>query len=163
MLQLPIQLETAEYVDIRLLMSSGQDYIVVSHKEVKDVTDSTIWLQLTEEETLLMSNAIVESYISPASNLYVAKYVEPGLQSAATVTYIPSSQVINLIQQNPNIINQAKVNLIERYNSNQALRNDIQGELNKYSEQTIENIQAKMEEAREKAVQARQEFLYGVE
>ena len=110
-----------------------------------------------------MSNAIVESYISPASNLYVAKYVEPGLQSAATVTYIPSSQVINLIQQNPNIINQAKVNLIERYNSNQALRNDIQGELNKYSEQTIENIQAKMEEAREKAVQARQEFLYGVE
>ena len=163
MLQLPIQLETAEYVDIRLLMSSGQDYIVVSHKQVKDVTDSTIWLQLTEEETLLMSNAIVESYISPASNLYVAKYVEPGLQSAATVTYIPSSQVINLIQQNPNIINQAKVNLIERYNSNQALRNDIQGELNKYSEQTIENIQAKMEEAREKAVQARQEFLYGVE
>lgn len=163
MLQLPVQLETAEYVDIRLLMSSGQDYIVVSHKEVKDVTDSTIWLQLTEEETLLMSNAIVESYISPASNLYVAKYVEPGLQSAATVTYIPSSQVINLIQQNPNIINQAKVNLIERYNNNQALRNNIQDELNKYSEQTIENIQEKMEEAREKAVQARQEFLYGVE
>ncbi len=163
MLQLPIQLDLGEYVDIRLLMPNGQDYIVVSHKEVKDITDETIWLQMTEEEILLMSNAIVESYLSPASNLYIAKYVEPGIQDAATITYVPSAEVISLINKDANIVNQAKSTLIQRYNDNQDIRENIQTELNKYSEESLENIEAQMIEAREKAKEAREEFLYGVE
>ena len=163
MLQLPIQLDIGEYVDIRLLMSNGQDYIVVSHKEVKDITDETIWLQLTEEEILIMSNAIVESYLSPASNLYVTKYVEPGIQGAANITYVPSAQVIELIREDSNIINQAKTTLIQRYNDNQGLRGNIQDELDKYSEEATENIESQMLEEREKAREAREEFLHGVE
>ena len=108
MLQLPVQLEPGEYVDIRFLLSNGQDYIVVSHKEVIDVTEGTIWLQLSEEEILLMSNAIVETYISPATNLYVTKYVEPGMQEAATKTYTPTASVQNLIAANANIKNEAR-------------------------------------------------------
>ena len=163
MLQLPIQLDIGEYVDIRLLMSNGQDYIVVSHKEVKDITDETIWLQLTEEEILIMSNAIVESYLSPASNLYVTKHVEPGIQGAANITYVPSAQVIELIREDSNIINQAKTTLIQRYNDNQGLRGNIQDELDKYSEEATENIESQMLEEREKAREAREEFLHGVE
>ncbi len=162
MLQLPIQLDPGEYVDIRLHMPNGQDYIVVSHKEVKDITADTIWLQLAEEEILLMSNAMVESYIAPASNIYVTKYVEPGMQTAASITYVPSQEVAYLIQQNPNIVKEAKDSLVTRYTNESALRNNIQTELNKYSDQAIDNIQAQMEEAREKAKQAREEFLYGV-
>lgn len=162
MLQLPIQLDSGEYVDIRLQMSNGQDYIVVSHKEVKDLTLDTIWLQLSEEEILLMSNAIVESYISPASNLYVTKYVEPGMQTAATITYIPSNEVINLINQDPNIVSTAREALVAKYTNGAALRGYMQTELNKYSDQALDNIQAQMEEVREKAKQAREEFLYGV-
>lgn len=162
MLQLPVQLDPGEYVDIRLQMPNGQDYIVVSHKEVKDLTVDTIWLQLAEEEILLMSNAMVESYIAPASNLYVTKYVEPGMQTAAQITYVPSQEVIYLIQQNPNIVSDAKTSLITRYTNESALRNNMQTELNKYSDQAIDNIQAQMEEAREKAKQAREAFLGGV-
>ena len=162
MLQLPIQLEAGEYVDVRFLMSNGQDYIVVSHKEVKDITAGTIWLQMTEEEILLMSNAIVESYISPASTLYVAKYIEPGTQGAASITYVPSSEVVNLIQQDANIVNQAKTDLINRYNNNQSIRGYIQNEINKYAEQAIDNIQADMLEAREKAKEERENYLNGI-
>lgn len=162
MLQLPIQLDPGEYVDIRLQMSNGQDYIVVSHKEVKDLTLDTIWLQLSEEEILLMSNAIVESYISPASNIYVTKYVEPGMQTKATITYIPSNEVINLIYQNPNIVSTAREALKTKYEESGVIRGHIQTELNKYSDQALDNIQAQMEEVREKAKQAREEFLYGV-
>lgn len=163
MLQLPIQLEPGEYVDIRLQMSNGQDYIVVSHKEVKDITAETIWLQLSEQEILLMSNAMVESYISPASNLYATKYVEPGMQGAATVTYIPSYEVINLINQNGNIVDTAKAALITKYQSSTTIREQIQNELNKYSEQSTDNIQQLMTESREKAKAEREEFLYGVD
>lgn len=162
MLQLPVQLDIGEYVDIRLQMSNGQDYIVVSHKEVLDIDAQTIWLQLSEEEILLMSNVIVESYISPASNLYVTKYVEPGMQTAATITYIPSNEVINLINQDANIVATAREALVAKYTNGAALRGHMQTELNKYADQAIDNIQAQMEEAREKAKQAREEFLYGV-
>ena len=163
MLQLPVQLEMGEFVDVRLLMSNGQDYIVVSHKEVLDITDSTIWLQLSEDEILLMSNAIVESYISPATNLYVTKYVEPGMQSAAQITYIPSNEVINLINQDPNIVQTARDNLVNKYTNSAALRGHIETELGNFADQSIDNIQEKMQEARDKAIEARQEYLYGVE
>lgn len=162
MLQLPIQLDIGEFVDVRLQMSNGQDYIVVSHKEVKDITTDTIWLQLSEEEIILMSNAIVEAYISPASNLYVTKYVEPGMQTAAQVTYIPSGEVITLINQNANIVNEAKSKLVENYNRYSQLRGNIQTELDKYSDTALDNIQAQMVEAREKAKEAREQFLNGV-
>lgn len=164
MLQLPIQLDIGEFVDIRLLMSNGQDYIVVSHKEVIDITGSTIWLQLSEEEILLMSNAIVESYISSASTLYVAKYVEPGTQNAATITYIPSAEVINLINQDSNIIQSAREELVSKYQNSSLLRGHIQTELNKYEdEEKLGNIEENMLEAREKAKEEREEFLYGIE
>ena len=163
MLQLPVQLDIGEYVDIRLLMSNGQDYIVVSHKEVIDVTDTTIWLQLEEDEILLMSNAIVESYISPASTLYVTKYVEPGNQQAATTTYIPSEAVMILIQKDPNVITAANSALTDRYLNGGVIRSQIQAELDKHADQAIENITAQMLEAREKAKEEREEFLYGVE
>lgn len=164
MLQLPIQLEIGEFVDIRLLMSNGQDYIVVSQKEVIDITSSTIWLQLSEEEILLMSNAIVESYISPASTLYVAKYVEPGTQNAATITYIPSAEVINLINQDSNIVQSAREALVSKYQNSSLLRGHIQTELNKYEdEEKLTNIEENMQEAREKAKEEREEFLYGIE
>lgn len=163
MLQLPIQLDIGEYIDIRLQMSNGQDYIVVSHKEVIDITEQTIWLQLSEAEIMLMSNAIVDSYISPASNLYVVKYVEPGMQGAATVTYIPSNEVINLINQDANIVETARNALVNRYNNGTAIRDYIHNELGKYSDSAIDNIESKMIEAREKAKEQREIFLNGVD
>lgn len=162
MLKLPVQLDFGEYVDVRLQMSNGQDFIVVSHKEVKDINVDTIWLQLSEEEILLMSNAMVESYISPASMLYVTKYVEPGMQTAATITYIPSNEVINLINQDANIVSTARDALVAKYSSSAAIRGNIETELGKYSDNALDNIQAQMLEAREKAREAREEFLNGV-
>ena len=68
MLVLPSQLESGEYIDVRLAMPSGQDYIVVSKKQVEipqvngvDV-DDTIWIKLTETEIITMNSAIVEAY-----------------------------------------------------------------------------------------------------
>lgn len=163
MLQLPVQLDAGEYVDIRFLLSNGQDYIVVSHKEVQDITEGTIWLQLSEEEILLMSNAIVEAYTSPASNLYVTKYVEPGTQGAASITYIPSNEVINLINQDANIVETARTALVNKYNNGTAIRDYIHNELGKYSESAIDNIESSMIEAREKAKEQREIFLNGID
>ncbi len=122
------QLQTGDYIDIRLRMPNGQDFIVVSHKEVTipqvlDVdTGNSIWVNLNEEETLMMSCAIVESYEMNGAKLYANKYVEPGMQDAASPTYIPNAETISLISKDPNIVQEAKQELVNRYNTD--IRND---------------------------------------
>ena len=116
------QLQTGDYIDIRLRMPNGQDFIVVSNKEVTipqvlDVdTGTSIWMNLSEEETLMMSCAIVELYEMNGAKLYANKYVEPGIQDAATPTYIPNAETISLISKDPNIVQEAKQELVDRYN-----------------------------------------------
>ncbi len=136
MISLSSQISSDDYIDIRLRMPSGLDYIVVSKKKIEiPIVDgieslNTIWLKLTEDETLTMSNAIVEAYKMDGALLYTTKYVEPGMQEQATPTYVPSAEVVNLVTQNPNVINEAKTAMYNRYNANNtAIRNRINSEL----------------------------------
>ena len=132
MISLASHIASNDYIDIRLRMPSGLDYIVVSKKrlETSPVGESanTVWMKLSEDEILTMSNAIVESYITEGSLLYAAKYVEPGMQEEATPTYVPSANVQYLISSDSNITNEAKNALITRYNNNTNIRENINGE-----------------------------------
>ena len=123
---LPSQLQTGEYIDIRLRTPEGRDLIVVSHKEVTIPNigvDSTncIWIDLSEEEILIMSCAIVESYEMNGAKLYATRYVEPGIQTAATPTYVPNDETRALIERDPNIVEEAKAQLLSTLNTNSAL------------------------------------------
>lgn len=137
MLKIASQIQTGDFIDVRLRLADGQDYIVVSKRKVEipqiDGSDSlnTIWIKLTEEETIAMSNAIVEAYQMSGSVLYTTKYVEPGMQGEAIPTYVPSAEVVNLITQNPNITQEAKQAMYNRYSNDSAgIRNNINDELN---------------------------------
>ena len=137
MISLPADLETGDIVDVRLRLADGTDYIVVSKKSVTVLDQAgipsvnTISLELSEGETLMMSNAIVESYMMEGSRFYLARYVEPGMQAGAITTYVPSGDVQNLIAQDPNIVNEAKQELVNRINAYGALnRSNINDELN---------------------------------
>ncbi len=147
MIKLSTQLATNDYIDIRLRMPSGLDYIVVSKKSVEipviggEESSNTIWVKLSEAETLAMSNAIVEAYTMNGAILYTTTYTEPGMQDAATPTYVPSANVQNLMNQNPNILQEAKNALFTRYNSTSSIRtNNINGELSQYQEEAQSNI-----------------------
>ena len=123
---LPSQLQTGEYIDIRLRTPEGRDLIVASHKQVTIPNmgvDSTncIWIDLSEEEILMMSCAIVESYEMNGAKLYATRYVEPGLQAAATPTYVPNDETRALIERDPNIVEEAKNQLLQTLNNNSAL------------------------------------------
>ena len=85
--------------------------------------DSTncIWIDLSEEEILMMSCAIVESYEMNGAKLYATRYVEPGIQDAATPTYVPNDETRALIERDPNIVEEAKNQLLQTLNSNSAL------------------------------------------
>lgn len=117
MIVLPSQLKNGEYVDIRLSLPNGQDYIVLSKKKVLGTTASTIWLQVDEMEISLLSSAIVESYYYTGLKLYAVPYVEPGIQEASQITYPASPEALNLINQNPNIIEEIRKEYWDKYNA----------------------------------------------
>lgn len=165
MILLPSQINTDEYVDIRLRLPSGLDYIVVSKKklELPQVlgidSENTILLKLNESEIQIMSNAIVESYIMEGSILYVSKYVEPGLQNSSVPTYVPSIAVQEAIRENSNITVEARNALIKRFNESVNTRNNINSSLSTYNDKSKENVEKSVEEEVNKAMQERKKYL----
>lgn len=166
MLELPPQIQNGDYIDIRLRLPDGTDYIVVSKKKVEipeiGGTESvnTIRINVAEQEILLMSNAIVEAYVGPGSKLYATTYVEPGMQQQATPTYLPSDKVANLINVDPNIVAVAKNELVSRYNNTvNSIRPNITNYLNTYAAEGKTNIESGVQEEIERARTERQSYL----
>lgn len=138
-LSLPTDLITGDYVDVRFMLPSGQDFIVVSKKKVSiPMTDGiylsdTVQINLTEDEILSMSSAIVEAVQLNGSKLYATKYTDPGIQIAAVATYPVNREVVQQISVNPNILADAKSALAARYSM--AMRNDyINNELSQHGD-----------------------------
>ncbi len=165
---LPMDLMSGDYIDIRLLLPSGQDYIVVSKKEVElpniDGTDSedTIWMNLTEDEILHMSCAIIDAYKINGSKLYATKYTEAGMQEAATPTYPLGGPSTRLLESDPNILERAMNELSNRYNSTNAadLRNNyIDSVITDQGEQSNSNEQTKMQESITNSKNSRKDYL----
>lgn len=169
MITLPSQLQDNDVIDIRLRMPSGLDFIVVSKKRVTlpEIdglpSEDTILVNLSEDEILTMSNAIVEAYVMKGAELYAAPYVEPGMQQMATPTYAVSNEVMNLINNNPNIVNDARTALWKRYNDYKGAdqrNNYINGELGKYtSEEKRQNIETSIEKQITQQKETRKRYL----
>ncbi len=161
MIILPQYLEVDDYIDIRLTLPNGQDYIVVSKKRIKNITEDTIWVNMYEEETLAMTNAIVEAYVMKGSKLYATTYVDAGMQQNAIPTYVPSSYVINLINADKNITEEARRTLVERYTQELRSRreSDITSQVNAYGEEAKDNIEAGIEEEITKSKEARKQYI----
>ena len=166
MLVLPTQLETGEYIDIRLSLPTGQDYIVVSKKQVEIPqingvdSDDTIWLKLTEDEIITMNRAIVDAYRTIGSTLKVVTYTEAGIQDAAIPTYVPTGEVMELINSNPNIVQTAKNELVQRYMSSQdRVRGNINSAINSSGEDGEENLKTKVEESITNSKDNRKKYL----
>ena len=159
---LPTEIQTGDYVDIRIRFPSGLDYIIVSKKQINilqaggvDSVD-TFTVNLSEDETLLMSCAIVEAFAVNGTEIYVNIYRDPGMQAAATPTYQLNDQVQRLVSNNPNITDEAKAALFNRYSSEE------RGKINAHiesAEDALDNIEAGIESHITRQKQYKQEYL----
>lgn len=117
MIQLPSELRNGDYIDIRYKLPSGADFIVASKKKVLQSTADTIWLKVDETEILSIGCAIVETYKTTGAKLYANIYSEAGMQASAATTYTPNNDVWDLINRDPNILQEAKNALTNKYNA----------------------------------------------
>lgn len=77
---MPEDLAIGEYIDVRIMMPNGVDYIVLAQKRVNDIVNTTIKLDLSEEEILRLNGAIVDAYFTKGTKLYAVKYSDPTTQ-----------------------------------------------------------------------------------
>lgn len=166
MVILPVDLVTGDYVDIRMQLPSGQDYIVVSKKRVTipdisgEYLTDTIKMNMAEDEILSLSCAIVEAYKMDGTKLYATKYVDAGLQQASIPTYVVNNEVARLMDSDANIVEKAKNALYARYNSNnlKSLREQyINAALSQNG--TEEEFKTKAQESITSTKESRQKYL----
>lgn len=165
---LPINLEDGDYVDIRLSLPSGQNYIVVSKKKVEipdlggALSTDTIRLNLSEDEILSMSNAIYDAFKINGSKLEAVKYTDPGMQTAATPTYPVNAEVVALLKSDSNILKEAMAALNSRYSQGNLsdLRNNyINSAISNAGDQAQTNAQQGMTESITNSKESRKEYL----
>ncbi|PLR70520.1 hypothetical protein [Bacillus sp. UMB0728] len=109
-IEIPTKLTGEQFVDVRIQFPTGEDYILLSKKKVKEVDGMTMWLNLDEGELLSMSSAVVDAYIEGAK-IYAIPYVDGYVQESSEITYPVKQNVLELIKESPNIVNIAKLNL----------------------------------------------------
>lgn len=165
---LPMDLATGDYVDARLMLPTGEDYIVVAKKEVEipniSGTDSedTIWINLREDEILSLSSAIVDAFYTKGAKLYLTKYTEAGMQQAATPTYVVNSQTAALLNKDPNLLSKAKEGLLQRYREigSGDVRSNIDSAVhNSAGDEGETNLQTKMDESIKNTQENRKKYL----
>ena len=99
-------LEEGSTVDVRICYPDGRDYVVVSKNTILRLDDERkkVRFNCSEEEILLLDSAFVDALLNDGSRVYLTRYVEENLQSAAIVNYVPNDEIRELIKSNPNIV-----------------------------------------------------------
>ena len=168
MLVLPTDLTTGDYIDIRVMFPNGQDYIAVAKKEVEIPTidgvesTDTIWINLSEDEILHMSCAIVDSAQVKGAKIYATKYTEAGMQNAATPTYPINESTSQLLQSDPNVVEKAMSEIRTRYsngNSAQLRNNYINSAISNQGDQAQSNLESSIQESITNSKNSRKQYL----
>lgn len=123
MLALPSDLEVGDFVDVRIVMPTGEDYLVVSGKEVKQIGTSTesnsVFLQLGEEEILRSTAAIIESYLNDGFKIYANKYVDPSeqLYTYKRVNYVENFEktMKTLVEERQKFATEKPIEYLKKY------------------------------------------------
>lgn len=156
-INLPVDLQPNEYIDVRLTLPNGQNYIVVSKKSVtipyvnSQYLADTIQMNLTEAEILTLSCAIYENYQMKGSKIEAVRYTDAGLQAAATETYQPNNYVYTLIKNDANIVDKAIKGINERK------LKDIDNALSKYEDEG--DLSAKVNSGLTSTLEQRRNYL----
>lgn len=167
---MPMDLVTGDYIDIRLMLPNGQDFIVVSKKEVTipvvGGTDSsdTLNVNLSEDEILHMSSAIVDAASLNGAKLYATKYTDAGIQEASTPNYVVRDAVSKELQADPNILSSAMETLRARYNAidTGTMNTYRENALNSQGDQTQTNLETNMSESITNSKTTRKDYLEGL-
>lgn len=102
-----------DIVDVRIMFPTGEDFIVLSKKQVRNLSleASRFNTYLSEEEILRMASATIDAYTISGTRIYTTRYAESNLQNAAIPNYLVKQETIDLINNDPNVLEKAQETL----------------------------------------------------
>lgn len=98
-----VGINNGDLVDVRISFPNGEDYIVISHKEIINVDERGIVLRVNEEEILKMSSAQIDVNKYEGTKIYAVKYVSDS-QKPAISYYLLNEYVLSLCEWDPNLV-----------------------------------------------------------
>lgn len=102
-ISVPVTLKAGDYIDIRILLPNGEEYVVFNRKRVERLYNTTITIFVTEEENVILNAAIADyAQYSQYTLIYMLKYLEPG-NSNSTAFFPVQHDVANFVRFNKNI------------------------------------------------------------
>ncbi len=125
-------------VDVRIMFPNGEDYLLLAKKPIMDLQMGTsiFTTYLNEDEILRMASAMVDAYTTTGAKIYTTKYVEENIQDKPIPNYLVKAAVLDLINSDPNIVEQAESTL------NLRARNDLDSRLGALSEEQLAAVNA---------------------
>lgn len=104
----PSGLAKGDYIDLRIVMPLGQDYLVLSHKRIYELFENGFKIHLTEEELFMYRSMLIDYYLNKAAGCRIeaTRYVEPGLQKPAIPFYSIPTYLADLYNRDPNMLTQ---------------------------------------------------------
>ena len=102
---LPVSTKVGDYIELRILLPNGEDIPVFTHKQIKRLYETTISIEVSEEEQAILTSAIYDASVySDFCFIYALKYVEPGIDTDKIAYYPVQKDMENFVNFNPNIV-----------------------------------------------------------
>ena len=125
---IPVGLKEGAFVDVRITLPKGEDFIAMAHKKVHSISSGVLKLVVTEKDIHTYNSMLIDSLIYPGTQLYAIEYLEGGIQSGADTYYPLSSNVLAIAQKDPNLLDAIKSDIIHRRESIETGLEPIEGE-----------------------------------
>lgn len=101
--EIPIGLETGDYIDVRISFPLGQDYIALSYKQVAKINASVVKLIVNQEDFYRYESMKTDLATYKSTKIYGAQYIAAGVQPAARIYYPVNLEVLLTMIKDPNI------------------------------------------------------------
>ena len=126
----PVGLKTGDYVDFRITYPYGEDFIVLSHLRIENITEQSLKVYMTEAQQHYYQACLVDYYLNKekGADIYLNKYVEPGIQKEAICYYSIPKNIEAIMLLDPNIVDKAQASV------NADVRSRIESILNSVSD-----------------------------
>lgn len=111
---MPVGLKVGSYIDIRISLPLGEDFIAIPHKKVYDIIGGTVKVAVNESDIHVYNSMLVDSLLYPSTQIYATEYLEGGVQTAADSYYPMSKNVLAVAQRDPNLLSAIKSDILKR-------------------------------------------------
>lgn len=135
---LMVDQQNLDYVDIRIMFPTGEDYIVIPKVKVNKLLleDCIFYTNLNESEILTLASATIDAFTISGTKIYTTRYVESNLQDKAIPNYPVRDDILTLIATDPNVLEVAQQTL------NYSARQVMEQKLSNLSEDYLKSVVA---------------------